>query len=601
MATKRLGELLLEAHRAVGGARAPAAGEAGPPLTPALVEQALATQQREGGRIGEILVKMRAITEEDVLAALGRQLGMAVLLELKAADVDVDLAAQVPIGFAKQHRVLVLRREADTVVVATSDPLDVGALDDLRAQLAAEVQPVLVPSQKILEVINEAYGRTQDKGGELGKEGDGEGEDEGSSEELVDILEITDEAPIIRWVNSLLFNAVKERASDIHIEPGEKEVMVRYRIDGELYESRRAARQFMPSIISRVKIMAGLNIAEKRLPQDGRIRRKIAGKDIDMRVATIPTVKAGERITIRLLDRESVLHDLADIGFGDDHLRQMDDLIRRPHGILLVTGPTGSGKTTTLYACLAKINSPDLNILTIEDPVEYQLDGISQTAVNTKIDLTFASGLRSFLRHDPDVIMVGEIRDRETSEIAIQASLTGHLVLSTIHTNDAAGAITRLVDLGVQPFLVASSLMALLAQRLVRRVCTACRELYKPTDEDLLSINIDPAAFASGKARRVKFKGVDDILPAGMLYRAKESGCPACLGAGYKGRTAIYELLIIDEKIRQLTIKNADAQTVKSHATGVGMRTLREDGAQKVLAGMTTTAEVLMITTQDSD
>jgi general secretion pathway protein E len=377
--------------------------------------------------------------------------------------------------------------------------------------------------------------------------------------------------------------------------------MVRYRIDGELYESRRAAKQFMPSIISRVKIMAGLNIAEKRLPQDGRIRRKIAGKDIDMRVATIPTVKAGERITIRLLDRESVLHDLADIGFGDDHLRQMDDLIRRPHGILLVTGPTGSGKTTTLYACLAKINSPELNILTIEDPVEYQLDGISQTAVNTKIELTFASGLRSFLRHDPDVIMVGEIRDRETSEIAIQASLTGHLVLSTIHTNDAAGAITRLVDLGVQPFLVASSLMALLAQRLVRRVCKSCRELYEPSDEDLQSINIDPVAFRSSKARRVLFKGVEDFPPVGKLYRAKEGGCQACLGQGYKGRTAIYELLIIDEKIRQLTIKNTDAQTIKNHAMGVGMRTLREDGAQKVLSGMTTTAEVLMITTQDME
>jgi general secretion pathway protein E len=605
VATKRLGELLLEAKQAArgGAARGPAgaAGEAAVPLTPALLEQALATQQKEGGRIGEVLVKMRAVTEEDVLAALGRQLGMAVLAELKVADVDIELAAQVPIGFAKQHRVLAVRREGDAVVVAISDPLDVGALDDLRAQLAAEVQPVLVPSQRILEVINEVYGRTQDKGGELGKEGDGDGEDEGTSEELVDILEITDEAPIIRWVNSLLFNAVKERASDIHIEPGEKEVMVRYRIDGELYESRRAARQFMPSIISRVKIMAGLNIAEKRLPQDGRIRRKIAGKDIDMRVATVPTVKAGERITIRLLDRESVLHDLADIGFGDDHLRQMDDLIRRPHGILLVTGPTGSGKTTTLYACLAKINSPDLNILTIEDPVEYQLDGISQTAVNTKIELTFASGLRSFLRHDPDVIMVGEIRDRETSEIAIQASLTGHLVLSTIHTNDAAGAITRLVDLGVQPFLVASSLMALLAQRLVRRVCMTCRELYKPTDEDLQSININPADFQTGKARRVKFKGVDEVPPPGMLYRAKEGGCPACLGAGYKGRTAIYELLIIDEKIRQLTIKNSDAQTVKNHAMSVGMRTLREDGAQKVMAGMTTTAEVLMITTQDSE
>jgi general secretion pathway protein E len=587
VASKRIGELLLELKR---GSDAN--------FTPAVIEQALVTQQAEGGRLGEILVKARAVTEEEVLQALGKQLGIAYSAELKVDAIDTDLATGIPIGFAKQHRLLAVRREGDVVMVAMSDPLDMGALDDLRMQLQAEVQPVLVPAQRILEVINDVYGRKHDKGGDLGEKGDEE--DEGGSEELVDILEITDEAPIIRWVNSLMFNAVKERASDIHIEPGEKEVQVRYRIDGVLYESRQAPRQFMPSIISRVKIMAGLNIAEKRLPQDGRIRRKIAGKDIDMRVATVPTVKAGERVTIRLLDRESVLHDLADIGFGDDHLRQIDELIHKPHGIMLVTGPTGSGKTTTLYACLAKINSPDLNILTIEDPVEYQLDGISQTAVNEKIDLTFAAGLRSFLRHDPDVIMVGEIRDRETAEIAIQASLTGHLVLSTIHTNDAAGAINRLVDLGVQPFLVASSLMALLAQRLVRRLCKECREVYKPADEDLASIGIDPAAFAQGKARRVHFKGDEAwIPPAGMLFRAREGGCPVCLGAGYKGRTAIYELLPIDEKIRQLTIKNSDAQAVKAQGMRAGMRTLREDGAQKVLAGMTTAAEVLMITTQD--
>jgi general secretion pathway protein E len=353
--------------------------------------------------------------------------------------------------------------------------------------------------------------------------------------------------------------------------------------------------------------MSELDIAEKRTPQDGRFKLRLTGRSIDFRVSIVPTAH-GEDCVIRILDKESMNSEFKNLrldvlGFDDDMLLKFRKFIKEPYGMVLVTGPTGSGKTTTLYACLAKINSPELNILTIEDPVEYQLDGISQTAVNTKIDLTFASGLRSFLRHDPDVIMVGEIRDRETSEIAIQASLTGHLVLSTIHTNDAAGAITRLVDLGVQPFLVASSLMALLAQRLVRRVCMSCRELYKPTDEDLLSINIDPAAFASGKARRVKFKGVDgsQLPPPGMLYRAKEGGCPACLGAGYKGRTAIYELLIIDEKIRQLTIKNADAQTVKNHAMSVGMRTLREDGAQKVMAGMTTTAEVLMITTQDSE
>ncbi|HEY2903568.1 MAG TPA: type II secretion system ATPase GspE [Polyangia bacterium] len=593
MATKLLGEILLAAR--------PPAPAGGPPggLSPEVIEQALQSQATEGGRIGEILVKMRAVTEEDVLQALGRQLGIPYRADLRADEIDVELTTHVPIGFAKQHRMLVMKKDDSGTMVATADPLDVGALDDLRSLLASEVQPLLCPTQRILEIINDVYGRKHDKG-ELG-EGESEDEMGEGGEELVDILEITDEAPIIRWVNSLLFNAVKERASDIHIEPGEKEVMVRYRIDGELYETRRAPRQFMPAIISRVKIMAGLNIAEKRLPQDGRIRRKIAGKDIDMRVATIPTVKQGERVTIRLLDRESVLHDLADIGFGDDHLRQMDDLIHRPHGIMLVTGPTGSGKTTTLYACLAKINSPDLNILTIEDPVEYQLDGISQTAVNDKIDLTFAAGLRSFLRHDPDVIMVGEIRDLPTAEIAIQASLTGHLVLSTIHTNDAAGAITRLVDLGVQPFLVASSLMALLAQRLVRRICAECRDPYKPTDEDLLSIGIDPGDFATGRAKRVRFKGEEERLPPpGQLFRAKNGGCPACLGAGYKGRTAIYELLIIDETMRQLAIKNADAQTMKVAAVSAGMRTLREDGAQKVLAGMTTTAEVLMITTQDS-
>jgi general secretion pathway protein E len=580
VARKRIGEILVEARV----------------VKPAAVEQALAQQQTEGGLLGEILQKAHACTEDDVLRALGVQLGIAFLPDFPEAEMDAELAAKVPIGFAKQHRVMPLRREGDAVMVATADPLDVGALDDVRTMIGMDVVPVLLPGNKLLEAINHVYGRKQD----AGNLGEGENEDEGAAEELVDILDVNDEAPIIRWVNALMFNAVKERASDIHIEPGEKDVIVRYRIDGVLYETRRAARQFIPSIISRVKIMAGLNIAEKRLPQDGRIRRKIAGKDIDMRVATAPTVKGGERITIRLLDRETVLHDLADIGFGEDHLTQMNDLITRPHGILLVTGPTGSGKTTTLYACLAKINSPDLNILTIEDPVEYQLDGISQVAVNEKIDLTFATGLRSFLRHDPDVIMVGEIRDLPTSEIAIQASLTGHLVLSTIHTNDAAGAITRLVDLGVQPFLVASSLMALLAQRLVRRLCRECRELYRPTEVDLASMGLDPGAFFAGGIRHIRFKGSGDPPPPGMLYRAREGGCNACLNAGFKGRTAIYELLMIDDRIRQLAIKNADAGTIKRAAVEAGMRTLREDGAQKVLAGMTSAAEVMMITTGDT-
>jgi general secretion pathway protein E len=582
MPQRRLGEILVLREK----------------LSPEVLEQALVTQEKEGGRIGEVLVKMRAVSEEAVLRALGEQLGIGFSPDLRFEEVDGDLATRIPIGFSKQHKALPVKREGDMVVVATADPLDLGALDDIRAMLGNEVFPVLVPSQKILDAINHVHGAKHDKGGELGDKDDEE--EMGEAEELVDILDVNDEAPIIRWVNSLLFNAVKERASDIHIEPGEKEVSVRYRIDGVLYEKRHAARQFLPSIIARVKIMAGLNIAEKRLPQDGRIRRKIAGKDIDMRVATAPTVKGGERITIRLLDRENVLHDLADIGFGDDHLRAMDDLIHRPHGILLVTGPTGSGKTTTLYACLSKINAPDLNILTIEDPVEYQLDGISQVAVNDKIDLTFATGLRSFLRHDPDVIMVGEIRDLPTAEIAIQASLTGHLVLSTIHTNDAAGAISRLVELGVQPFLVATSLVGLLAQRLVRRLCPDCKELYHPDDEEIAGLGLEPALFRAGGARRVVFKNEQPPEP-GMVFRAREGGCSSCLGAGYRGRTAIYELLMIDDSIRTLTNKNADGPTIKKAAMARGMRTLRDDGAQKVLAGMTSAAEVLMLTAEDSE
>jgi general secretion pathway protein E len=456
---------------------------------------------------------------------------------------------------------------------------------------------VLVPGGKILEAINKIYAR-QESGVELG-EGE-EGEMAGEAEELTDILDLTDEAPIIRWVNSIMFQAVKERASDIHVEPREKELIVRYRVDGDLREAKRANRNYVNSILSRVKIMAGLNIAEKRLPQDGRIRRKIAGKDIDMRVATAPGVN-GERITIRLLDRSSVLHDLQDIGFGDDHLAVIDDLIHRPHGIILVTGPTGSGKTTTLYACLSKINTPDLNILTVEDPVEYQLEGITQVPINPKIDLTFASVLRSYLRHDPDVIMVGEIRDGETAAMAIQASLTGHLVFSTVHTNDAAGAITRLVDMGIEPFLVASSLVGLLAQRLCRRLCIECRELYKPTEAELSEVGIDPQGFFAGTVRVAPLRSKYTPPPRGMLYRARDGGCPKCSKSGYIGRMGIYELLLMDNEIRQLALKNTDSNSIKAAAIASGMRTLRDDGAAKVMAGVTTIEEVMMVTTADQE
>jgi general secretion pathway protein E len=563
-------------------------------LTEQQLEDALRVQREEGGRIGEILVRRNYVTEEQMLQALASQLDLPWVNEVKPESCEAELAELVPINFAKQHRLMPIRRVGRGVEVAVADPLDVHALDDVRRVLNAEILPLVAPSTKIVETINKVYAR-QEGGVDLGE---GEGEMEGEADELTDILDLTDEAPIIRWVNSIMFNAVKERASDIHIEPREKELIVRYRVDGNLMEVKRANRNYVNSILSRVKIMAGLNIAEKRLPQDGRIRRKIAGKDIDMRVATAPGVN-GERITIRLLDRASVLHDLADIGFGEDHLVVIDELIHRPHGIILVTGPTGSGKTTTLYACLAKINTPDLNILTVEDPVEYQLEGITQVPINAKIDLTFASVLRSYLRHDPDVIMVGEIRDGETAGMAIQASLTGHLVFSTVHTNDAAGAITRLVDMGIEPFLVASSLVGLLAQRLVRRLCPECRVLYRPNEEELRKIGIDPVSFFDGSIRVPPIRSKYTPPPKAMLYQARDGGCPRCSKSGYIGRMGIYELLLMDNDIRQLALKNTDSNSIKNTAVAKGMRTLRDDGAAKVLAGITTLEEVMMVTAED--
>jgi general secretion pathway protein E len=575
-----LGEILMEQHG----------------VTSEQIEGALQSQSIEGGRIGEHLMRTRAATEDQVLRAVATQIGLPYREELAPEDVDGSLLAELPIGYVKLQRCLPLRiTEGGSVSLAIADPLNATAIDDVRTLLRAAVEPVVIPPARILEVINTVYTRRGD-GVELA---DGEEFGEGDAEELIDIIDLTDEAPIIRWVNSLLFNAAKERASDIHVEPGEKYVVVRNRIDGVLYEVKQAHKGYLPSIVARVKIMAGLNIAEKRLPQDGRIRRKIAGRDIDMRVATIPTAR-GERVTIRLLDRTAVLLDLADIGMGPDHLEQIHELITRPHGILLVTGPTGSGKTTTLYSALSKINSPDKNILTVEDPVEYQLEGISQVQVNPKIELTFAAGLRSFLRHDPDVIMVGEIRDLETAEIAIQASLTGHLVFSTIHTNDAAGGITRLVDMGVEPFLVASSLSGLLAQRLVRRLCGECRELYQPSVDEIRNLGMEPEAFYAGAIPPHPRGERDGDPPSpGHAFRAKVKGCSACLGTGYSGRVGIYELLMLEDNLRNLALKNTDAVTIKRAAVNQGMRTLRDDGARKVVAGITSIAEVMRVTQED--
>src|SRR3954466_2184254 len=563
-----LGEILL-AHGAVSREK---------------VEEALQAQAERGGRVGELLVSLKACSEEQVLKGLAAQLELPYQMRIGAEDIAQDLVAKVPINFAKQARILPLRADTDQVVVAMADPLDTGALDSVRMLLGTSVSPLLVPTQAILDCINSVYDRAHNEAEQLVDDLEAGDLDTVAHEleEPQDLLDSSDEAPIIRLVNSLLFRAAKERASDIHIEPQEKDICVRFRVDGVLQEVIRPPKRFQNSIISRVKIMGGLNIAENRLPQDGRIRVKLAGRDIDIRLSTTPTVY-GERVVMRLLDKSAVLLDLAEIGMDKEQLRIMESLIHKSHGIVLVTGPTGSGKTTTLYAALSKINRPDLNIMTIEDPVEYQLEGISQTAVAPKIELTFANGLRSFLRQDPDVIMVGEIRDLETAEIAIQASLTGHLVFSTVHTNDAAGAVTRLVDMGVEPFLVASSLVGVLAQRLVRVLCKECREPYFPTAEELREIGL-----TTEQVRKTS---------GGKLYRPV--GCDHCNGTGYRGRAGIYEIMLLDDDIRQLILKNVDSGTIKKTAAQKGMRSLMDDGANKVLKGLTSVAEVLSVTQED--
>jgi general secretion pathway protein E len=531
----------------------------------------------------DILVEQRHLSSQQVAQVLAAHLGLGYIEIIDVEEISDDLLNVIPISFAKHNRLLPIGiSDDDRVMVACSNPLLLEWEEELRIAFNKDIELVVTSFEAVLTAINSAYDRSMRQAETAVAELEGEDSSDlkgGLEDDVVDLLDMEsdDEAPIIRLVNSLLSQAVKDSASDIHIEPYERELVVRFRVDGVLYEIIRPPKRFQNSIISRVKIMGGLNIAEKRLPQDGRIRLKVAGRDFDIRVSSIPTTY-GERIVMRLLDRTSAMRDLAEIGFSPYNLKKMDQLIQSAHGILLVTGPTGSGKTSTLYACLAKINKPDLNILTIEDPVEYQLKGVGQVQVNPKIDLTFAKGLRSFLRQDPDVIMVGEIRDRETAEIAIQASLTGHLVFSTIHTNDAPGAITRLVDMQVEPFLVASSLLAVLAQRLVRTICQNCKESYQPNEEELSEIGLSH--------RDVK-----------VLYRGK--GCETCQHTGYRGRMGIFELMVINDEVRTAIMNNSDSATLKAKAREFGMKTLREDGALKVLAGITTVAEVTRVTRED--
>lgn len=545
-------------------------------LTEDQLREALSIQRDKGGRLGEILIQKKFLQPHEILIALGLQLGIPFIKEIDINHINPEWVGDIPIAYARQHEVLPIAVDDFLVTVAIADPYNLQCLDDLRVIFQKEVRPVLTESRLVSDAINRVYERVKQNiiSDDIDPNAD---EFQYDLDETVDLLESSeDDAPIIRFVNNLLFRAIKDKASDIHIEPYDKEIVVRFRKDGVLVDIARPPKGLHAGISSRIKLMGELDIAEKRLPQDGRINIKIGGKDVDLRLSVIPTGH-GERLVLRILDKSSVKLDLTDLGFNDTSITIVNQLIHKKHGIFLVTGPTGSGKTTTLYACLTRINSIERNIITVEDPIEYDLKGIAQIQANPKIGLTFASGLRAILRQDPDVIMVGEIRDKETAEIAIQASLTGHLVFATIHTNDAPGATTRLIDMGVEPFLVSSSLLAVLAQRLMRRICINCREFYHPTDIELNNLGLDSALF-SGK------------------QIAKAKGCHECGNTGYKGRMVVHELMPIDDDIRALIMEKADSSVIKKAAVKKGMGSVRHNGIARVLEGVTTAVELVAVT-----
>ncbi len=544
-------------------------------LPPEAWEQAMENRQEKGGQLVRILIRLNDIDEIDLLETLGSQLNMEVTRTLPP-EIQTDFTASIAIAFLKKNAMVPVAI-LDDAYIAINDPFSFQAFDDLCAILGWNgVRPVLCPLAAITTAINFAYDMTQDSAAEVMQDIDSEDPEALFSEieETEDLLDDTSDAPVIRLVNLMFSQAVRDNASDIHIEPYQNSLKIRQRLDGILYDMLSPPKHVQSALISRIKIMANLNIAEKRLPQDGRIELKVGNKDVDIRVSTLPT-SFGERVVLRLLDKSSVLITLTELGMPDDRFIPFSEQIKAANGIVLVTGPTGSGKTTTLYAALTSINNTDINIITIEDPVEYRISGIGQVQVNPKINLTFASGLRSIVRQDPDVILIGEIRDTETAEIAIQSALTGHLVFSTLHTNDAASAITRLVDMGVEPFLLSSSINAILAQRLVRIICPHCKEAYTPDREALLKLGITP----------------DDSTQ--QVYRGR--GCAKCHHTGYKGRCGIFELLLMDREMKHLILQTANANDIKELAIKNGMITLRHDGAMKVFQGITTIEEVYRV------
>ena len=563
--------------------------------------EAQQARSETGHPIGQILVDQKNLSEKQLLEALSIQYGMPFWSKLPFENTETDFTSKVSIQFLKKYNLVPLEytqpisakdcglmpqndspaqdlKFAPGCVIAINDPLKFQPLDDLvKAIGATEYRIVLSTKEAIVGAINMHYNLRRDSAEQLVQDMEENGSNIISEiEETADLLDDTSDAPIIKLVNHIISQSIKARASDIHFEPYQNSFTVRYRVDGILYDLLTPPKWIQPALISRIKVMAKMNIAEKRLPQDGRFEVKIGDQDIDVRVSTIPTA-FGERLVLRLLNKSGSLLELQDLGLSAGRLQLLQRLVTSPNGIILNTGPTGSGKTTTLYAILSSINGPNINIITIEDPIEYQIKGISQIQVNPKIDLTFARGLRSIVRQDPDVILVGEIRDKETAEIAVQSALTGHLVFSTLHTNDSASAITRLVDMGVEPFLISSSILAVVAQRLVRVLCADCRKTYVPNPLYLRSIGISPDQFKDHKA-----------------YKA--TGCENCFNTGYRGRVGIFEIMVLTERLKSLILKTFDSNRIKSEAVQQKMRTLRQDGMQKVIQGITTIEEVLRVT-----
>ena len=557
----------------------------------------------KGENTGEILLRKKVITESQLLEALSIQYNIPFWPDLPFETIGNDVTTNVPIQFLKKYIMVPLANNSKPVdlendidldgskdqrknrfktqfIIAINDPTSFQPLDDLVSILGLNDYDIVISTRDtILSAINLAYDLNRDSAEQLVQDM----EENGSSiiseiEDTADLLDDTSSAPIIKLVNHILSQSIKARASDIHIEPYQDSFKVRYRVDGILYDLLTPPKWIQAPLISRIKVMAEMNIAEKRLPQDGRLEVKMGDQDIDVRVSTIP-ISFGERVVLRLLNKTAKLFTLSNLGLLPKKLNLLENLVKSPNGIILVTGPTGSGKTTSLYAVLSSINTPEINIITVEDPVEYQLKGVSQIQVNPKIDLTFAQGLRSIVRQDPDVILIGEIRDKETAEIAVQSALTGHLVFSTLHTNDAASAITRLVDMGVEPFLISSSVIAVVAQRLARVLCSSCKECYLPESIALSRIGLT----------------VDQTKKSNIC---KAKGCKECLNTGYKGRIGLFEIMVLRDKLKNLILKTFDSNLIKSAALKTGMVSLRHDGVLKVLSGMTTIEEVLRVTQQ---